>query len=90
MLETAAWSKISPSTLSQASLRAKESEPTFDDDPLFGKTSRLFDENSAAGETGGDQSVGRCPEGDPIVTSLLDQMFPPSRLPFKACSPPRV
>ncbi|GAX76043.1 hypothetical protein CEUSTIGMA_g3486.t1 [Chlamydomonas eustigma] len=31
------------------SLRAKDVDSTFDADPLFGKTSKLFDENSASG-----------------------------------------
>ena len=38
------------STLADSeSLRAKEGETTLDADPVFGKTSKLFDENSAAG-----------------------------------------
>ena len=42
----------SSSTLADPeSLRAKEGEATFDADPLFSKTTKLFDENSAAGET---------------------------------------
>ena len=41
----------SSSTLADPeSLRAKEGEATFDTDPLFSKTTKLFDENSAAGE----------------------------------------
>lgn len=34
-----------------ASLKAKEMDVTLDSDPLFGRTSRLFDESSTAGET---------------------------------------
>ncbi len=49
-----AYADPSSTLADEASLRSKDldSAATFDADPLFGKTSKLFDENSAAGARG--------------------------------------